>query len=196
MSENSLTPEIDPILKKMKLKKPSQELMADYLKGVNVKIDSMTPNRFHLGFPGILLSVFVVMALAGFFYFQFVRQAPKVVSEPPVLRQIVETQPLTVLPKTADEQKPEAFALPPPAASQELAQPQNLAAQSNSLEGEKTKLAQFTAEQEATLLEALDAGIENEPVESLEDEELVKELNLLDDLEFSAPANVQPAGGI
>lgn len=78
MEEERLTPELEKLLKQVRLKEPSQELMADYLTGVNAKIDRRM-SAPHFGFREGVLVFAVGLILAGLFYFLL---APSLNHEP------------------------------------------------------------------------------------------------------------------
>src|SRR3989338_1353316 len=70
MDQEELTPELEKLLKQVRLREPSQELMADYLAGVNAKIERRM-NAPHFGFREAVMVVGVGLILAGLFYFLF-----------------------------------------------------------------------------------------------------------------------------
>lgn len=68
MDKEGLSPELEQLLRKVRVKEPPQELMADFAKGVNERIDRGAAGP-GFGFPqaGVVLAVGLVLAGAVYF---------------------------------------------------------------------------------------------------------------------------------
>ncbi|MBI4358623.1 MAG: hypothetical protein HY584_04920 [Candidatus Omnitrophica bacterium] len=94
MDKTELTPELEKLVKGVKLKEPPEQLMADYLSGVNAKIDRGAEGA-HFGFPQIAIVLAIGLTFAGAFYLFLTRpqgESPVQVAE---ITQKVETTPLS-----------------------------------------------------------------------------------------------------
>ncbi len=166
MEEDKFMPEIDPLLKKMKLKKPSAELMANYAAEVNTKIDQMNLHKPDYRFPGAAVSLVFLMAFAGYSYFNFSRTETKRSFQPEAVltEKVLPAQNHTTIPAQAiipaDVQKKLSDEIP-------------------------LKSSPLSIEQEMAVLEAFDSDLENDSDALLDEDELVQEMNLLDEVEFS-----------
>ena len=169
MDEDKLTPEIEKLLKQVKLKEPPQELMKDYLGGVHNKINQQSGTP-HFGFPQVSLVLAVGLVFAGVFYFMSARSVNHQAGYelPPVLVQ-------------APEQTTPEMAAP----STEVSLPEVQLSVSN-------QGTELSLEEESTLLETLESGFSDEEDEVLGDEDLFEELALLDELEISNAAASVP----
>jgi hypothetical protein len=177
MEEERLTPELEKLLKQVRLKEPSQELMADYLTGVNAKIERRM-SAPHFGFREGVLVFAVGLILAGLFYFLL---APSLNHEP-----TPEIQPVIA---RHDQIEPEAISeiasLPPQSASDP---PRILAGPTVARNDERIPEVDLSLEEELALLEAFEEELSEQESDWLEDEELLEELALLDELELSSPS--------
>ena len=72
MDQDKLTPELEKLLKQVKLKEPPQDLMTDYMTGVNVKINKQL-ERPRFEFPQVMMILVVGAVFAGLSYFIFAR---------------------------------------------------------------------------------------------------------------------------
>ncbi|MBI1977719.1 MAG: hypothetical protein HYS55_03090 [Candidatus Omnitrophica bacterium] len=83
MNQEELPPELEKILKRVKLKEPPERLMKDYLSGVNAKIDRRGQG-FHVSFPQVALACVIGLSLVGVLYLTFMARpkAIELVSEP------------------------------------------------------------------------------------------------------------------
>jgi len=68
MDQEKLTPELEKLISKVKLKEPAPKIMANYLSEVNAKIDQGVGGP-HFGFPQVTVFFVIGAALAGFLYF-------------------------------------------------------------------------------------------------------------------------------
>jgi len=175
MDQEELTPELEKLLKQVRLREPSQELMADYLAGVNAKIERRM-NAPHFGFREAVMVVGVGLVLAGLFYFLF---APSLSQE-----RAPEIQPVI-----ARHVQNDAEAIPTlPAGGSEIASLPTVARNDERIQQEALSL-----EEELALLEAFEEELSNQEGDWLEDEELLEELALLDELEISSASGAQVA---
>ncbi|MBI4372810.1 MAG: hypothetical protein HY585_03690 [Candidatus Omnitrophica bacterium] len=78
-NQEQLSPELERVIKQVRLKEPPSEFMADYLAGVNSKIDRGVPHS-QFGFPQIamVLAIGLVMAGVAYFYFGYEPRASQV----------------------------------------------------------------------------------------------------------------------
>ena len=158
-NKEDLAPELEKLISKVKLKEPPQELMRNYLSGVNAKINQGTKGN-HFGFPQLAVFLVIGMALAGFLYFFLVLSQIKPVSEvkPVSVRQDVVSQGAQVL---------------------------NLAVSkirnSNTISAQKS----LTLEEELAILEAFGEEFSDESSDVLGDDEAIDELVVLDEIELS-----------
>lgn len=156
MDQDKLSPELEKLLKQVKLKEPPKDLMADYAAGINAKIDQQA-GRPHFGFPHVAMALAIGLVFAGVFYFVIAR--PLNHNEAPVL-QAVPTQ-------VEKQEMPESVV---PEASQSVAPIQD---------------RDLSLEEELTLIEAFEGEFLDEEDAALGDEDLLEELALLDELEIS-----------
>ena len=75
MDKRELDPELEQLISKVKLKEAPQELMRDYLSGVNAKINQGMKEPY-FGFPQFAVVCVVGLALAGLIYFVVVHGRP------------------------------------------------------------------------------------------------------------------------
>ena len=171
MADETSIPEMDPFLKKFRLKKPSEEQMANFSAGVNAKIDSGAPkNGNGFGAFEFALGVILILGAAGVFYFR------------PLRFDLGQQKPAPVeLEKSSAVFRKETIGMIVPA---------RMKAKTTSglIESSQSKSAALSAEQELAVLEALDSEFDNEGAELLEDDEIAQELNFLDEIEFSSPS--------
>ncbi|MBI4394701.1 MAG: hypothetical protein HY583_00740 [Candidatus Omnitrophica bacterium] len=71
-NQEPLAPELEQLIKQVKLKEPSKERMTDYLAGVNAKIDRGAPPT-SFGFPQVAVILAVGLVMAGLAYFYWIR---------------------------------------------------------------------------------------------------------------------------
>ena len=109
MEKKELDPELERLIDSVKLKEPPQELMRDYLSGVNAKIDQ-SAKWFHLGLPQLTVLCAIGLVSAGLMYFliphtKLVIQVPKTVktvevaparSPEPKVQQNTSSKPLSI----------------------------------------------------------------------------------------------------
>ena len=181
MDQDKLSPELEKLLKQVKLKEPSKDLMADYLAGVNAKINQQS-GMPHFGFPQVTLILAVGLVFAGIFYFVIARplnhdEAPAIQPTVSVISHSEE--------RSDEESKTETL---------RFAQGDNIpkALHSVSIPVQEEELS---LNDELALLEAFEGGSSDEEDNALGDEDLFEELALLDELEISN-ASVASAPGV
>ncbi len=165
-NKEELTPELEKLISKVKLKEPPQELMRDYLSGVNAKIDRGIKGS-HFGFPQFAIFLVISAVLAGFFYFFLVR-----LQRQPVL----EVKPAFIQ-RSVTGQGTEA----PTSVVSETQHHGTVSAQKP-----------LTIEEEVTVLEAFGDEFLNESSDVFGDDEALNELAVLDEVELSPGLANQP----
>ncbi|MBI4000057.1 MAG: hypothetical protein HY351_05520 [Candidatus Omnitrophica bacterium] len=171
MDKEHLSPELEQLIRKVRLKEPPEGLMADYLAGVNAKIDRGASGS-HFGFPQVAMVLAVGLALAGAAYFYWVR--PQTQSAPDV-----ETTTFVVS-ETSVQPNNEATVL------DNTEQP--LSSEIPSTPVQKS----LSIEEEMAVLEAFGEELDEEGIDLLGDDEVFEELGQLDEIELSPGFSTQP----
>lgn len=158
---DQLDPELEKLLKEVKLKEPPQDKMADYLAGVHAKIDR-GPVGSGFGFPQMSLLLAAGLALMGLLYFLVVSpQRPPVPQVQEMTREAREAESLPAAVSTTLEVE---SALAP---------------------------SDLSIEEEITVFEELGEGFTDEAIDLFEEDELLEELALVDELELSLVSSPQ-----
>ena len=169
--QDQLDPELQELLKKTKLKEPPEKLMADYLSGVNEKIDRGI-GKPHFGFPPLALVLVAGVLLAGIFYY-FLAEPEK----EPVMQAVA---PAVVAPIEVPSQ-------PPPSVPAEA----NLTDTAGQPQPASESLS---IEEQIAILESFAEEFPDETGELFGEEELLNEFEALDEMELSALGPTQTAG--
>ena len=156
MDEDRKDPEIESMLKGVKLKEPSQKDMTNFLSGVHEKIDRGYGNEV-IGFRQIGLIFVVGVALAGLIYFISTRSKVEPAHQVETLNRM-EAPLETPLP---------ASVLQNPAGEKPLTR------------------KPLSLEEEMAVLEAFEDEFGDETTDLFGDSEVLEELATLDELEFS-----------
>lgn len=164
MDNESLPPELEEMLSKVRLKEPPKEAMADYLSGVNAKIDR-GPVGTNFGFPqvGILLLVGLAFAFGIIYLFGL---NPK-------------KEPIQLIPQVQSER------INPPAPELVTGQTAVVSQTPQPASGE------LSLEDQMALLETFGEETGSTTIEFFGNDELLDEVALLDSVEFSAFEGVQ-----
>lgn len=178
-NKEELTPELEQLISKVKLKEPPQELMKDYLSGVNAKIDQGIKSSY-FGFSQFTVFLVIGVVLAGVFYFFLVRLQVK-----PVL----EVKPATVQRsvKTASVIASEAPAKIHGGSVQQVV--------ADNDKNQASTQKPLTIEEGVAVLEAFGDEFSDESPDVFgDDDEALDELAVLDEVELSAGLPKQPSG--
>ena len=196
MEKEPLTPELKRLLEKVKLKEPPRTLTADYLAGVNARIDQRAKG-VHFGFPQLTIFFVAGLALAGALYF-FLKPMPNpqpqnphvIASALPAGRQEAPVDQAAVgrlviwhrsVGSAKQSQNSEiASALP-----ETLPRNDGIA---------QKPLKTLSVEEEMAILEAFSEESGNQVGDLFGDNESLEELSVLDELELSPSKSVQSAG--
>ena len=68
MKHENLDPELEQLVKKLKLKEPSEDVMGNYLSGINARINEQI-EQSHFGFPQFATVMAISLVLVGAVYF-------------------------------------------------------------------------------------------------------------------------------
>lgn len=105
MNQEELPPELENILKQVKLKEPPESVMKNYLSEVNARIDRHGQG-FHVSFPQVVLVCVLGFSLMGVLYLTLVaRPKPVDVTSEPVQTMEAKSQTITVEHKVQINQK-------------------------------------------------------------------------------------------
>jgi hypothetical protein len=167
MDPDKLSPEVEKLLKQVKLKEPPQDLMADYVAGVRAKINQQSGGP-HFGFPHAAFILALGLAFAGSVY--LISMRPLNYDEVPVI-------------ETQEQKASELVAAQSQTNVPETDQNTNIPVQEREL----------SIEEELALLEVFEGEFLDEEGVILGSEDLFEELAFLDELEISSPSSIQPA---
>ncbi len=164
MDQEKLTPELEKLISKVKLKEPPREMMTNYLSEVNTKIDQGIRSS-HFGFPQVTGFFVIGLTLAGVLYFFLMHPAAHV-------------KEVSVEKNIADR-------------SQEVTSPITSYIQTSTAPVSQKSL---TLEEEMAVLEAFGDEFSDESVGLFGDDEALEELTVLDEVELSPGFGNQASG--
>lgn len=176
-NQDKLTPELEKLLKQVRLKEPPKDLMTDYAAGVNAKIEQQS-GKPHFGFPQVVLVTAVGLVFAGIFY--FISARPLTQTQTPALQPLVDS---------VTHHSKEPFGARTPRSTQD----DNLSEALQSVNA-PVQAEEFSIEEEFVLLEAFEDEFLDEENAVLGDEDLFEELSLLDELEISNSSVISTPG--
>ena len=169
MDEELRDPEIEKLLKEIKLQEPSEQEMADFVSGVHLKI-AQGHGAPTVGFRQIGIVLVASIAFAGLVYFMYQLSSSQPVRLVP--QNVVVTD---RIPIQAPDSQSKIVSSPEPA-------PAAL---------QRASSGTLSMEDEMAVLEALSEEFPDEASDILADDELLDELATLDELEISLPASTQ-----
>ncbi len=169
MDNESLPPELEGMLSKVRLKEPSKETMAGYLSGVNAKIDR-GPVGTNFGFPQVGILLLVGLAFAFGIIYLFALNPNK--------------EPIQVAPQIQSEM---ATPSAPKFATEQAETTSQVTQQAS---------GELSLEDQMALLEALEEETGSDTIDLFGDDELFDEIALLDNVEFSAFESAQASTAI